>query len=154
MSIPVKLQQLVGDWKGINRLHLGEWGPTPLHESDGTATVRERIGGQFLEIAYTWEYDGKPQEGVMILGGDNKTDAVNAFWTDSWHMAHNVMLCKGTESAEGVVSVQGTYKVEGYPDWGWRSEISTTDAGFAYKMFNITPDGDEAIAVEMDMNRT
>jgi hypothetical protein len=154
MSIPKKLQPLVGDWKGSNRLHLGEWGPTPLHESAGTATVRERIGGQFLEIAYTWEYDGKPQEGVMILGGDNKTDAVNAFWTDSWHMAHNVMLCEGTESADGVVSVKGSYKVEGHPNWGWRSEIYATDSGFKYKMFNVTPDGEEAIAVEMDLQRT
>ena len=154
MSVPTKLQQLVGNWKGVNRLHLGEWGPTPLHESTGTATVRERIGGQFLEIAYTWEYDGKLQDGVMILGGDNKTDAVNAFWTDSWHMAHNVMLCEGTESAEGGVSVKGSYKVEGHPDWGWRSEIVATDDSFEYKMFNVTPDGDETIAVEMDLNRT
>lgn len=154
MSIPVKFQQLVGDWKGRNRLHLGEWGPTPLHESVSTATVRERIGGQFLEIAYTWEYDGKPQEGVMILGGDYKTDAVNAFWTDSWHMAHNLMLCEGTESADGIVSVKGTYKVEGHPDWGWRTEIFATDNGFEYKMFNVTPEGEESIAVEMDMART
>ena len=154
MSIPVKLQQLVGDWKGGNRLHLGEWGPTPLYESKGTATVRERNDGQFLEIAYTWEYDGKPQEGVIILGGDNKTHTVNAFWSDSWHMAHNLMACSGTESANGVVSVNGTYKVEGHPDWGWRTEISNTDVGFEYKMFNVTPEGEESIAVEMAMTRT
>ena len=153
MSIPIKLRELLGDWKGSNRLHLGEWGPTPIHESAATATVRERIGGQFLEILYTWEYDGKPQEGVMILGGDNKTDAVNAFWTDSWHMAHNVMLCNGSESADGSVSVKGTYKVEGHPDWGWRSEIAATNAGFDYKMFNISPEGEESIAVEMEMQR-
>lgn len=153
MSIPAKLQLLIGTWNGVNRLHLGEWGPTPLHESAGTAAVRERVGGQFLEIAYTWEYDGKQQEGVMILGGNNKTDAVNAFWTDSWHMAHNLMQCEGTESADGAVAVKGSYKVEGHPDWGWRSEIIPTDGGFAYKMFNVSPDGDEAIAVEMDMNR-
>ncbi|MEO5860340.1 MAG: DUF1579 family protein [Pyrinomonadaceae bacterium] len=154
MSIPVEFQQLVGDWKGSNRLHLGDWGPTPLYESVGTATVRERIGGQFLEIAYKWEYDGKPQEGVMILGGDNKTDKVNAFWTDSWHMAHNVMMCQGTQSADGAVSVKGTYKVEGHPDWGWRSEIIPADTGFEYKMFNVTPEGEESVAVEMNMTRT
>ena len=154
MSIPVKLQQLVGSWKGSNRLHLGDWGPTPLHESAGTATVRARNRGQFLEIAYTWEYDGKPQDGLIILGGDNKTNAVNAFWTDSWHLAHNVMLCEGTESPTGEVSVKGFYKVDGHPDWGWRSEIRPTDGGFEYKMFNVSPEGDESIAVEMDMTRT
>lgn len=154
MSIPAKLQQLVGNWNGINRLHLGDWGPTPLHESEGAATISERVGGQFLEIAYTWEYEGKQKEGVIILGGDNKTDAVSAFWTDSWHLAHQTMLCDGLESGDGSVSVKGTYKVEGYPDWGWRSEIAATDGGFEYKMFNISPEGEETLAVEMDMKRT
>jgi len=154
MSIPVKLQPLVGGWKGSNRLHLGDWGPTPLYESVGTATVQERSRGQFLEIAYTWEYDGKPQEGVIILGGDNKTDSVNAFWTDSWHMAHQTMLCNGLERGDGSVSIKGTYKVEGHPEWGWRSEIIPTDSGFEYKMFNVSPEGEETIAVEMDMKRT
>ena len=154
MSIPVKLKDLVGSWKGINRLHLGEWGPTPLHESAGTANVRERNIGQFLEIAYTWEYDEKLQEGVIILGGDNKTDAVNAFWTDLWHLAHGVMMCNGTESPDGIVSVKGFYKVEGHPDWGWRSEVFSTDDRLEYKMFNVTPAGDESIAVEMYMVRT
>jgi hypothetical protein len=154
MSIPAKLQQLSGDWKGSNRLHLGDWGPTPLHESAGSAAVRERIGGQFLEIAYTWEYDGKQNEGVIILGGDNKTDAVNAFWTDSWHLAHQTMLCDGREGADGSVSVKGFYKVEGHPDWGWRTEIIPGDTSFDYKMYNVSPEGEETLAVEMDMKRT
>ena len=154
MSIPVRLQQLVGDWKGINRLHLGDWGPTPLHESVGTATVRERVGGQFLEIAYTWEYDGKLQEGVMILGGDNKTDAVSAFWTDAWHLAHQTMICDGREADDGRVSLVGSYKTEGYPDWQWRSEIIPGADRFDYRMFNISPEGEETLAVEMEMDRT
>ncbi|MDI1243469.1 MAG: DUF1579 family protein [bacterium] len=154
MSIPIKFQQLVGDWKGRNRLHLGDWGSTPLHESAGTATVQERNRGQFLEIAYSWEYDGKPQEGVFILGGDNKTHAVKAFWTDSWHLAHQVMLCEGKESADGSISVTGSYKVDGHPDWGWRTAITPAGAGFEYKMFNVSPEGEETIAVEMQMERT
>lgn len=154
MSIPLRLKQLVGDWKGSNTLHLGDWGPTPIRESVSTATVQERNLGQFLEIAYIWEYDGKPQEGVIIFGGDNKTDAVNAFWTDSWHLSHNLMLCNGKESPIGGISVTGSYQVEGHPDWGWRSEIAATDGGFEYKMFNVSPDGEEAIAVEMKMDRT
>ena len=154
MSIPVTLEQLVGDWKANNRLHLGDWGPTPLHESAGTATVRERNRGQFLEIAYTWEYDGKPQEGLIILGADNKADAVNAFWTDSWHLAHQVMLCEGQTSVNGGITVKGFYKVEGHPDWGWRTELVPSQNGFEYKMFNVSPEGDESIAVEMKMERT
>ena len=154
MSIPEKLRPLIGDWKASNRLHLGDWGPTPLHESWGTATVRERNLGQFLEISYTWEYNGKAQEGLIILGGDSKTDAVNAFWTDSWHLSDQVMMCDGKSDPDGRVSVNGSYKVEGHPDWGWRTEIKPAGDGFEYMMFNVSPDGEETIAVEILMTRT
>jgi hypothetical protein len=154
MSIPETLKALVGEWKGSNRLHLGDWHPVkPIHDSDGTASVRERIGGQFIEIAYTWEHESKPFEGVLILGGDNKTDAVNAFWTDSWHMAHQVMMCEGSQ-VNGNVSVTGSYKVDGHPDWSWRSEIVPGIDEFRYNMYNVSPEGDEQIAVEMELKRT
>lgn len=145
---------MVGDWTGTNRLHLGDWKPEdPLHVSDGTATVRARVGGQFLEIAYNWSYEGEPQEGVLIFGGDNKSDAVNAFWTDSWHMAHQIMTCEGKNEADERINLRGFYKVEGYPDWGWRTEVVPSGDVFEYKMYNISPEGDEAIAVEMEMRR-
>lgn len=153
MSIPEKLKVLAGEWSGSNRLHLGDWHPEkPIHDSDGTASVRERVGGQFIEIAYTWEHDGKPCEGVLILGGDNKTDAVSAFWTDSWHLAHQTMLCEGSQ-VDGNVSVKGAYEVEGHPDWGWRTELIPGPERLQYNMYNVSPEGEEQIAVEMDLTR-
>lgn len=153
MSIPERLNGLAGSWKGRNRLHTPWQTENPLHESEGTASVTERIDGQFLEIAYTWVYDDRPREGVLILGGDNKTNAVNAFWTDSWHMAHQTMLCEGNENGNGSISVKGNYKVEGHPDWSWRTEIVPGNDTFRYLMYNVTPEGEEEIAVEMDMSR-
>ncbi|HLA95084.1 MAG TPA: DUF1579 family protein, partial [Pyrinomonadaceae bacterium] len=129
------------------------WLPEPMLDSDGTAAVKQRVGGQFLEIAYTWSYEDKPREGVIILGGDNKTDSVNAFWTDSWHMAHQLMLCEGTLRDDGSISVKGYYKVPDHPDWGWRTEIIPGYDSFRYLMYNVTPDGEETIAVEMDLSR-
>lgn len=153
MSIPEKLNGLYGEWAGSNRLHLGDWHPVkPIHDSNATAFVRERVGGQFVEIAYTWEHEGKPCEGLLILGGDNKTDTVSAFWTDSWHMAHQMMFCTGTQ-VDGNVSVKGSYKVDGHLDWGWRTELILGNDEFKYKMYNISPDGEESIAVEMDLKR-
>lgn len=152
MSIPEKLRSLAGNWTGNNRLHL-PWLPEPMVDSGGTAIVTSRVGGQFLEIAYTWSHEGKPQEGVIVLGGDSKTDAVGAFWTDSWHMAHQLMPCEGKQESDGSVSVSGSYKVEGHPDWGWRTEIIPGEENLVYKMYNVTPDGEESIAVEMEMTR-
>ena len=151
MSIPEKLSPLVGRWAGRNRLHMA-WNPeNPLHESEGTAEVRTRSGDQFLEISYTWVYEGQPKEGVILLGRDDKSGSVNATWTDSWHLAHQLMQCEGQET-DGGISVKGHYKVEGHPDWGWRTEIVPGDDSFRYLMYNVSPDGQEDIAVEMDLS--
>ena len=154
MSVSEELKGLVGEWSGTNRLHLGEWDPVkPIHDSVAAATVRERIRSQFLEVAYTWFHEDKPCEGVLILAGDSQTDSVSAFWTDSWHLAHQVMLCEGRQ-VDGNVSVKGSYKVEGHPDWSWRTEIVPDDNLFRFNMYNISPEGAESIAVEMELKRT
>lgn len=153
MSIPEKLAALEGTWTGRNRLHLGDWAPeNPILDSDATAVVRRRSGGQFLEIAYTWVYKGEAKEGVILLGADPKAGTVNASWTDSWHMAHQLMDCKGRVTEAGGVDVKGIYKVDGHPDWGWRSEIFPGERSFRYLMFNVSPEGDEQLAVEMDLD--
>ena len=153
MSISEKLTALEGSWNGRNRLHLGDWAPeNPILDSDATAEVRKRSGGQFLEIAYTWNYKGEPKEGVILLGTEPKSGAVNASWTDSWHLADQLMKCEGTETESGGVNVKGSYKVEGHPEWGWRTEIIPGENSFRYLMYNISPEGEETIAVEMDLD--
>lgn len=152
MSVSEKLATLAGKWKGTNRLNLS-WMPNPIKESPSTADVSLRLNGQFLEIAYTWEYEGKGQEGVLIAGGDNKSDAVNAFWTDSWHLAHLVMLCEGVAAGDGSISVKGFYKVQNHPDWGWRTEIIPAPDSFKYVMWNVSPEGEEELAAETEFIR-
>ena len=153
MSIPKELQPLVGTWKGNNRLHL-PWLPEPILDSEGTAKITPRIGGQFIEIAYTWSYEGEPREGVILLTGDNKTDAVSAFWSDSWHMAHQVMICEGKENADGSINIKGFYQVPDHPEWGWRTELIPNGDSLIYNMYNVSPENKESIAVEMELKRT
>lgn len=152
MSINQDLSDLVGTWKGTNRLHL-PWLPEKLKESDSKATVRSKMNGQFLSFDYTWSYEGEPQEGMLILGCDPKSDAVQAVWTDSWHSKDVLMLCNGTVDDNGRVSVTGHYAVPEHPDWGWRTEITPAGTSFRYVMYNISPEGVEEIAVETDFTR-
>src|SRR5829696_7266905 len=84
MSVDQCLAELVGEWKGTNRLH-APWMPQPLQKSDSSASVRAKMNGQFLAIEYTWSYESKPQEGILIIGCDPTSDAVQAVWTDTWH---------------------------------------------------------------------
>jgi len=150
MSVNEKLAAIGGTWQCTNKLNFGQG--APVHESPGTATVSTRVGGQCLEIAYTWAFEGKPQEGLIIL--DGKTQKMAAAWTDTFHYANELMLCRGTVDDSGRVAVTGSYAAPEGPDWHWRTEIEPGDDSFKYMMINITPDGQEEWAVEMDFTRT
>jgi Protein of unknown function (DUF1579) len=152
MSVHGKLAALAGTWKGKNRLNMS-WEPDPIKESASTATVSTRAGETCLEIAYTWEFEGKPQDGFIVISGDANSDKANAVWTDSWHSANVLMNCCGAVSNGGGVNLKGFYKVEGHPDWGWRTEIVPDSDKFKYLMFNVTPEGHEEWAVEMEFTR-
>lgn len=152
MSINQRLGDLVGEWKGTNRLHT-PWMPEPLKESDSRAAVRSKMNGQFLSIEYAWSFEGEKQEGMLILGCDPKSDAVQAVWTDSWHSKDVLMLCNGAIDDDERISVIGHYSVPENPDWGWRTEIVRGTDSFRYAMYNVSPDGVEEIAVETDFER-
>lgn len=152
MAIDQTLKGLTGNWSGTNRLNL-PWLPEPVVESASTATVTERVNGQCLEIAYTWEYEGKPQEGLIILDLSSDGSKAVAFWTDSWHSANVLMLCEGTAEENGRVNIKGSYSVPDHPDWGWRTEIIPEGDKFKYLMFNVTPEGEEQWAVETEFSR-
>ncbi|CAN5585049.1 DUF1579 domain-containing protein [soil metagenome] len=152
MSMNEHVYALTGEWKGTNRLNLS-WMPDPIRESLSTANVRPRISGQCLEIAYAWEYEGQPQEGLLILSGDPKSDNVTASWTDSWHSKNVLMSCNGTVSEDGHVKLMGHYSVPDHPDWGWRTEIVPEGDTFKYLMFNVSPEGEEDWAVATVFSR-
>jgi hypothetical protein len=152
MSINQALSDLVGAWRGTNRLHL-PWLPEKLKESESRANVRSKMNGQFLSFEYTWSYEGEGQEGMLIIGCDPKSDEVQAVWTDSWHSKDVLMLCNGNVDPDGRVSVLGHYAVPEHPDWGWRTEITPGGNSFRYAMYNISPEGEEEIAVETDFTR-
>jgi hypothetical protein len=152
MSVPAELSRLTGKWKGNNRLHAA-WLPDPIRDSESHATVELRVNGQFLSIEYDWAFEGDRKDGVMIIGCDNESDAVQAVWTDSWHMSQKFMICDGTIDDEGRINVKGYYAVPDNPDWGWRTEVLPGAERFRIVMYNVTPDGEEDIAVEADYTR-
>ncbi len=152
MNITERFGGLAGDWKGSNVLHV-PWMPEPVKRSDSKAAIRSKMNGQFLSIEYTWSFEGEPQEGMLILGVDPRSDAVQAVWTDSWHSKEVLMLCNGSFTDEGGISVLGHYAVPDHPDWGWRTDIIQSPDGFRYVMYNVTPEGAEQIAVETDFTR-
>ena len=59
------------------------------------------------------------------------------------------MQCTGKTETNGAVSVLGYYAAPPDPDWGWRITLQPDSANrFRLIMYNITPDGEEILAVE------
>lgn len=138
---------LAGSWKGTNKL----WLPPSEepHESQSIASVIPVMGGRFVRIDYTWEFDNEPQEGSLLVGYDTKEDLVTAVWIDLWHMGHKFMACMGVAQGDGTIVVRGSYSAPPGPDWGWRTVIEPGNGdSFRMIMYNVSPEGKEELAVE------
>ncbi len=129
------------------------WLPDPLKESQSRMEISQKANGQFIQFDYDWEYEGEKQEGMLVLGCDAKSKAVQIIWTDSWHSRHTFMVSDGTVKEDGTVSVKGYYKVPDHPDWGWRTEIIPQGEKIKLIMFNVSPEGEEDLAVETTYER-
>lgn len=118
------------------------------------ATVAFAAQGQFLTLHYTWADEGRPQDGLLVLGYEAGQTALKAYWIDSWHMSDKFMFCTGPLEAAGVVSVSGAYAAQPGPDWGWRIVVEPqANDSWRMVMYNITPEGQEVLAVEAHFTR-
>jgi Protein of unknown function (DUF1579) len=150
MSAPESLKKMAGNWTGTSRLYRPWLSPEASEsESESTASVALAARGKFAVIEYTWAVDGEPQAGLMLLGCENGDDEVTCTWIDSWHMSDKSLACGGKVDASGAVSVLGSYAAPPGPDWGWRTVVAPgPDGSFAIIMYNISPEGEEALAFE------
>lgn len=151
MSVPEKIQNLVGKWRGINRLHT-VWIPeNPVRETSSQATVELTARGRFLKFEYDWSFEDAPQEGLILLGSEDEN--YKTFWIDSWHMGSKFMVSEGI-AAHGTISLKGFYAVPDHPDWGWQTIFDLSNENtFKITMLNVSPEGEETIAVEMHFER-
>jgi hypothetical protein len=151
MALAPALAALAGHWSGDNSVWLHP-GADPLRSS-ASAEVSLEAEGQALRMQYRWAEGGKPQAGILLLVADATLAAWAGSWTDSWHLAHQLMDCRGQGDANAV-SVRGTYAAPPGPDWGWRLALETDGPDrCTLRMYNITPDGEEALAVETRLAR-
>jgi hypothetical protein len=139
-----------GNWQGTNTLH-----DPQTNQPDATiGTAALRTSENVLQLAYTWSYQSKPQQGTIEV--KNIGEQMIASLIDSWHTGGQPMLFKGKPDPEKI-SLHGTYSAPPGPDWGWR--IDLVPAGEELKMFmwNIFPEemgGQECIAVEAIYTRS
>ena len=144
MKSTSQFANMPGNYSGENQL----WHEKDIYESKTSAQAKFIGQGQYLSIAYTWEIEDDPQEGLLIFPETiNKTPA-RSIWIDSWHMRNQIMLCDGTKDDHNLISLLGAYPAPSGPDWGWRIEIEPPEGNtLVIRMINISPEGQETLAV-------
>jgi hypothetical protein len=140
------LTAVAGNWRGTNTLQDPSTGKP--EESPSTVTVTPVLGGRFVRVDYTWGYQGKPQEGSLLVGFDPKSGEASGHWIDSWHMGRKGMACLGSSPTDRTIAVRGSYAAPPGPDWGWRIEITPEAEALRIRHTNIFPDGKEELAAE------
>jgi hypothetical protein len=93
-----------------------------------------RVGMGPQELSGRTEMVGRLRNAALLVKGrdyhrNRGCDGVLAAWTDSWHMDHKLMVCRGDIDATSL-RLLGTYAAPPGPDWGWRIVIRQSEAEF------------------------
>lgn len=147
MDVRAFFERLLGRWQGDYRLWL--YPQADVQQSAVDAEIRPAAGGKYLLFTYGWEQGGSRQEGVFLLGGQQ--EQATATWGDSFHSAPEPMICRGSLADDGQkLTLYGNYSA-GDETWGWRTELTREGNALVMQAFNITPAGQEGLAVRAEM---
>ena len=145
-------EKLLGDWEGQYQLWLDP--DAPPDTSKSKARITKTVKDKFLQIEYDWSYEGEKNEGLLVIGYNEIKEKIQMSWIDSWHQQHDFMHSTGLIENENTFSAKGSYLAPKGPNWEWRTRIiAQSDNAFTFEMYNISPLGNEDIAVRVEYSK-
>lgn len=144
------LPSLAGDYAGTHSVWFEPGDPVDVGMMAAEVTALDISG--FMEIAYSFTFQGKSHAGRMTLGYSKAESRYQLSWLDSFHSAGRILHCEGEPGASQTAgfSVSGTYPADATSYWGWRIAITKpSSGGILIQHYNLMPGEAEALGVEM-----
>ena len=145
-------KKIAGNWEGIATTYFK---PDELADTSPIkGNIKEILNGLFLLHEYEGTLMKNKMLGLAIYGYNENKNQFEIAWVDTQHMGSGIMFSTG-KNTDNVFSVLGQYTGQDESEvWGWRTSLKLKGPdNLTIQHFNITPDDQEYLGVEIKYTR-